>query len=236
MTLLTPVRAEAQAVIKGRVRAVQTGAPLGQAQVFLEDLPSLITTTNDSGLFRLKGIPLGVHPLRIRRIGFQGAVATLRVESPDSLILDLTLQAWVPELEPLFVEAIRYRSARMQEVEERRKIGLGRYILKRDLRDNEHRTLVELLREKGVEILYQPHGEALAIGSGSLSLSHSMTRCVMRVLLNGSELGAYGQDLSLYDVPLLGAVEIYKRPVDVPVQYAPTGTTCGAILLWTRDS
>ncbi len=225
----------AQAVVKGRVRAVQTLSPLAGAEVLLENLSRLVTT-DDSGLFRLADIPLGVHQFRVRRIGFEGAFASLRVEAADSVVLDLTLQAWVPELEPLFVTARGHRSAQIEEFEERRRIGMGRYLQPDDLRDNEHRTLADLVRERGIEVLYEPKGnQAIAIGIASPTLLSPTTRCQMRVLLNGVELPNQGTNLNLYPVSMLGAVEIYRRPAEAPIQYLPTGSTCGLILLWSRD-
>ena len=223
----------AQAVIKGRVRAAQTQVPLAHAEVLIENL-GLSTYTNDSGYFRLSGIPLGKHEFRARRIGFISAIAPLRVEAPDSLILELSLEAWVPELEPLFVSAPAPRSARIEEFEQRRKTGLGRYLTPADLRDNEHRTLADLIREKGVEVRNQGF-QAFAMGVGTPNLQNPGSRCVMKVFLDGLDLSALGNDLNQYPVSSLGAVEIYRRPVEAPIQYTPTGTMCGLILVWSRD-
>jgi hypothetical protein len=227
--------AAAQAVVKGRVRALQSLAPLVGAEVLLENLGRL-ATTNDSGLFRLADIPLGVHQFRVRRIGFLGAVASLRIEAPDSVVLDLTLEAWVQELEPLFVNARPRRSAQMEEFEERRRIGWGRYLVPDDLRDNEHRTLADLVRERGIEVLHEPFGNrAVAIGSASPTFQNPSTRCQMRLLLNGVELPGEGNNLNLYPVDMLGAVEIYRRAGEAPIQYLSGGSHCGLILLWSRD-
>jgi len=229
-----PGRLGAQAVIKGHVRAAQSQLPLGQAEVLIENL-GLRTMTGDSGFFRLSNIPLGNHEFRVRRIGFISAVAPLRVEAADSLILELSLEAWVPELEPIFATARPRRSARMEEFEQRRRSGLGRYLAPDQLRDNEHRSLADLLRELGVEVYHGDNNQTFAIGTESPTFLRASTRCVMGVWLDGIDLPGLGDDLNQYPVSMLGAVEVYRRPVEAPIQFTPTGTLCGILLLWSRE-
>ncbi|MDX2059159.1 MAG: carboxypeptidase-like regulatory domain-containing protein [Gemmatimonadales bacterium] len=231
---LAPAALPAQAVIKGQVRAAQTQVPLSHAEVLIENL-GLRATTGDSGQFRLSGIPLGRHEFRVRRIGFVSAVAPLRVEAVDSLILELSLEAWVPELETLFATAPLRRSARMEEFEGRRRSGLGRYLTPDQLRDNEHRSLADLMRELGIEVSLSFGNQAFAVGIGSPTLLSASTRCVMGVWLDGIDLPGLGDDLNQYPVSMLGAVEVYRRPVEAPIQFTPTGALCGVILLWSRE-
>lgn len=108
----------AQAVLKGRIRSAQSETPLALVEVLIDSL-KIRTWTNDSGSFRIADIPIGSHQLRVRRVGFEGAVATLKVESSDSLDIDLGLNPWVPELEEIYVRAPR-RSRMMQELAEKK--------------------------------------------------------------------------------------------------------------------
>lgn len=236
----------AQAVLKGRVRAVQSLAPLANAEVLIEDLAK-VATTNDSGHFRITGIPLGVHQFRVRRIGFQGAVASLRVEAADSVILDLTLEAWVPELEPMFVVAKRHVTPQMQLFEERRRIGLGRYLTSADLRENEHRRLDEVLRDRGVDTVYDPSShKAYSIGRASPTFEYPSTRCTMRLFIDGAPVT--DPDLLRIPMQMIEAVEVYKFAAAVPIEYSATSmprappifglpdtsASCGVVLIWSR--
>ena len=100
LAALASTSADAQAVLKGRIRAAQSQAPLALVEVLIDELKKR-EWTNDSGDFRISGLPIGTHELRIRRVGFESAVATLKIESADSLSIDLSLNAWVPELETI---------------------------------------------------------------------------------------------------------------------------------------
>ncbi len=243
----------AQAVLKGRIRAAQSQAPLAMVEVLIENL-KLREWTNDSGDFRIAGIPIGSHQLRVRRVGFEGAVATLTVESSDSLYIDLSLNAWIPELEPIYVRAPK-RSRVLTEIEERKRTGFGRFLLPEDLRDNEHRQLADLVRQLGVEVLVEPVGnKAFAIGNRTPTIANPSSKCTMTLYVN--DIRTQDPDLNRYQVSSLDAVEVYRRGSETPVRYTVTtppapdpnarpgsnvppeipGAACGVILLWVRGT
>ncbi|MBX3145638.1 MAG: carboxypeptidase regulatory-like domain-containing protein [Gemmatimonadales bacterium] len=241
----------AQAVLKGRIRAAQSETPLALVEVLIENLQKRVWT-NDSGDFRITGIPIGSHQLRVRRVGFEGAVATLTVKSTDSLDIDLALNAWVPELEPIYVRAPR-RSRRAAEIEAKQRSGFGRFLAPDDLRNNEHRQLFDLVRQLGIEVLTSPSGNnAYAIGNRTPTFANPSTRCRMSLWIN--DVRVEDPDLTRYRVSELEAVEIYRRASETPVRYSVTATesmtppispdaaptpggegVCGVIVLWTRE-
>ena len=166
-----------------------------------------------------------MHSLRVRRIGFKSAVTTLRVEAADSLDVEISMEAWVPELEPLYSVARPRQSARLEEFEQRRAHGVGQYIGADELRANEDRSLSALLHKRGIQVRTRGFAEELVGASG----------CVLKIVLDGVEIHSRGYDPTQHRVAELGAVEIYTHAGEVPVQFAVTSTTCGVILLWTRD-
>ncbi len=223
----------AQAVLKGRIRSAQSETPLALVEVLIDSL-KIRAWTNDSGDFRITDIPIGSHELRIRRIGFEGAVATLKVESSDSLDIDLGLTPWVPELETIYVRAPR-RSRVMQDLEEKRRRGFGRFLLPEEMRDNEHRSLMDLVRQMGVEVLVDPRGNvAVPMGRRTPTFSSTNTQCVMTLMVNGVRIN--DADLNKFQVSQLDGIEVYRRSSETPVQYTTTGDQCGVIILWTRGS
>ncbi|MHB1326851.1 MAG: carboxypeptidase regulatory-like domain-containing protein [Gemmatimonadales bacterium] len=225
----------AQAVIKGRISAAQSGSPLALVEVLIENL-KIRAWTNDSGEFRIANLPIGSHELRVRRVGFEGAVATLKVESADSLDIAVSLTAWIPELETIYVKAPR-RSRLMQELEEKRKTGFGRFLLPEEMRENEHRPLMDVVRQMGVEVLVDPKTNlAYAVGRKTPSISDSppTTMCVMTLMVNGVRVAH--PDLNKYQVSQFDGIELYRRISETPIQYTATGDQCGVLILWTRGT
>lgn len=248
---LLPLDTAAQAVLKGRIRAAQSHAPIALVEVLLDNL-RIRAWTNDSGDFRIANIPLGSHELRVRRVGFESAVATLTVKTSDSLLIDLYLNAWIPELETIYVRAPK-QSRFVNEMEERKRLGLGKFLLPDDLRENEHRLLSDLVRELGIEVQHTAMGnKAIAIGNRTPTISNSASKCIMRIYVNGNRVD--DEDLNRYRVSELDGVEVYRRTSETPVRYTMTavgtpqrprpgqstppdtgGEVCGVVVLWTRN-
>ncbi len=223
-------RLHAQAVVKGRVVADSTHLPLVGADVQIPELGRSTFTTTD-GTFRLDSIPLGLYTLRVRRIGFLPGVATLRVESADSLVVVLPLPALIPTLEPLLAQAKAVRS-RETEIADRHRIGGGRLIPYETIRQREYLRLPELLETTGVRFLTLG-AQRIPVSPRVKRLSTTgATACPMSVLLNGIEVP---QDLSQIPVAALGTIEVFKSPGETPVEYSGINRSCGVILLWTRD-
>ncbi len=212
----------AQAVLKGRIVASQSRHPLAGADVIIEDLKRVSTTT-DSGEFRLADIPLGVHALRVRRIGFKSAITSLRIEAADSLVVEIEMEAWVPELETIYVTAPRQHSGRLQEFERRREHGLGTFIADSVLRESDDKRLADLLRERGLRVEARGFREYVLATSG----------CRMQIVVDGIRIRDF--DLARYPVSDLGGIEIYRRAAEAPIEFTATGFTCGLVLIWTRD-
>jgi hypothetical protein len=235
--------AAAQAVVKGRIVTDAGGKPLDHAEVML-DGANRSATTNEDGRFRIGNIPIGVYTLYIRRIGFQPEMATLRIESADSVDLDLAMYAVVPQLEELIATGhVTGLSPSMAEFAERKRVlaGFGKFLGPDELRKGETLKLADLLQDQGVTIAKNNHGQAFAMGRGGLSLSSPESRCPMVLVWNGirfsftDSTSAAPLDLNNYSVSSLGAVEIYPRTVDAPIQYGGPTTPCGVIVLRSRE-
>jgi len=222
----------AQAVIKGRLLSQQARHPLGDAEVVLKELQRS-TATNDSGYFRLEEVPLGVHEVLFRRIGFAPAYATLRVEAADSVEVEILMEAVVPQLEEIIVTAPRVRSSRMTAFLDRMRTGQGKYLTPAKLRSREMDLLSDILRENGVRIALDRYQAEYALGR-----SGKGKPCPMRVVLDGLDLhGDSGRwpDLRRVDVRRLEAVEIYRSEALTPLEFGPPPPgTCGLLVLWTR--
>lgn len=224
--------ASAQAVVKGRVVADSTRRPLALTDVILEELKQLVTT-GDSGGFRFENIPEGVYTLRVRRIGFRTAFATLRIEAPDSVYVVLPLTAWIPQLEPILVQS-RMGTSRDLQIAERHREGFGTLIPHERLREQEYLRLEDLLRKYGVRIAYPPGSpRPIPVSPRARRLRPGgSTLCPMTTLLDGVEIY---DDLRFVTIQGLGAIEIFKSAASAPVQYSGLNRDCGVILLWTRD-
>jgi hypothetical protein len=108
----------------------------------------------------------------------------------------------------------------MQEFEDRRKMGFGKFILPEEMRRFDDRNIKDILIAHG--IVTNPHG---CHGS-------------VKVIVDGNPGTTQGaRELALRDNGSdFEAVEFYT-PSTAPLQFAGTNaqTLCGVVVLWTRE-
>jgi hypothetical protein len=91
-----------QPALKGRVVAVNTGAPVPGCSVFINNT-SKGTTTDQNGYFELNDLPRGGHELIVSSIGFETSVCSF-TDDQLPLQLKIVLQVKVKELQNVTVE------------------------------------------------------------------------------------------------------------------------------------
>jgi hypothetical protein len=229
--------------------------PVAGATVAFEAL-GLTTTTDADGHFQITGIRPGNQILIIRKVGLVEQKSVIAFRSDDSVVTNLILvrtQA-TQTLAAVKVEEPSIKDPKMQEFEDRRKLGFGKFIT-RDLIDkNQGLLLTDLLAMiYGPKVLHGNSGHAWAYeGSGATSflnngptldaldraLRASNGLCYTAVYVDGmvEYSGAYKQplfDLNSLRPESLAGVEYYRSGME-PIQYAALRDACGLLLLWTR--
>ncbi|HYT03612.1 MAG TPA: TonB-dependent receptor [Gemmatimonadales bacterium] len=106
LTVLIPGALGGQgAVVYGTVRD-SAGAPVPYAQVVVRDT-RLGSVTDETGRYRIAGVPPGRVVLRVSRLGYFSSADTLTVSAGDSLLVDFTLRAGAIFHEPVVVTAAK---------------------------------------------------------------------------------------------------------------------------------
>ena len=142
----------------------------------------------------------------------------------------LFLNAFAVRMADLVVEVRQTRRARnLTGFVERREKGFGTFFTPREIINRNPRLPSDLLRgEPGVSVGRIQYGRAEVFMGQGASLS-----CPPALYLDGMyQAGMQFDDLPRED---LGAVEIYKRDLETPMQFMRTSSTCGAIVVWTPD-
>ena len=91
-------------VIAGRVTDASAGTPVGGAMVTIEGT-TLTTVADDSGRYRLGGVPPGPQVIRVMRIGYAPLRYSLVVPATGNISVDLTLGKSALQLPGLVVTA-----------------------------------------------------------------------------------------------------------------------------------
>jgi protocatechuate 3,4-dioxygenase beta subunit len=240
------------ATLAGVVLTDSTRAPIADAEVVLSGL-SLRTRTNERGEFRIADIAPGTYQVTARRFGYGPLDASITFVGKQTVERRIFLTR-IAMLDTVNVKArAGIRGSGLASFEERRRLGLGKFIDSTELRKNEGRHLGDLLQSmQGVTLVAPPvcsisgksYPNCVLSGSARVAYSSRGRGCPMQVVLDGATLyrarqgdteWGYMFDLNNFlSVADIAGVEVYRSVAEVPPEYAGGASACGVLLLWTR--
>lgn len=234
VALVTMSRAaDAQALITGQVRDSAGNALVG-AQVLLQGT-SHEARTDSAGRYRISAEP-ETYSVLFRQLGYGPLTRRARLTRGGTTVVDAVLAVGdVPQLDTVEARAQRPRGFGRQGFQDRRTLGLGKFIDSTILRKSEARRLSEMLREYGVRMVSRD------MHNRKYFAVHPTKGCYMTVYLDGVALyrsGARGEippDFA-YELSIRSfeAIEIYRSLAELPMEFAGRDSECGVIALWTR--
>ncbi len=118
----------ATSLFTARILDARTEQPIAEASILLPGLER--TAKSDArGNLRLTQLPAGKHIALVRAVGYDSLLFAIDIAQSDTAEADLMLTPIAQQLGTVKVEATGgMRAARMAEYEERKKIGLGRFM------------------------------------------------------------------------------------------------------------
>ncbi len=231
-----PPPSEAQDAAGGRIGGTvadrRSGRPIRAASIRVraegsatED-PDWAGTSDENGRFRSVLLPFGEYEVTIEAPPFTALEGsfTLREAGP----VDLRAEMVGPEYELDPIIAVAGRESRLEAVGfyERREVGLGDF-LSRD-------ELLVLNPARVSDVFREMPGARVVPGSAGLNDQVRLRgNCIPIVVLDGLRLANPILLDNVFSVNDIEAVEVYQGAT-TPIQYTSI-TTCGVIMLWTRD-
>ena len=210
--------------------------------------------TGPNGRFRIVELPAAPYIVIVRRLGYRSLSSVVDVQRGDTVRLGFVLERAPTVLDTVQVTA-RYLSPRLQEFENRRKLGEGQFLNADEIYRRSAVTAGDLIRTfRGVSLQEFPGGGGtyqyfLVSLRGGLVMP-TPPQPGMNGLMNGGGQAAkcfiniFVDDVAMpppLDVdklpppPQIAAIEFYSGPATVPMVYRGFDSSCGAILIWTKD-
>ena len=216
----------------------QSGAPVDGAEVgdLLSKASALTTRT---GTVALSFLPDGESLIRIRKLGYQPVTLPVAISPADTTPLTVLLKVSAQVLPTVVTKdsAPRHIAPGLQAFEERRRMNVGGYFAGEDLlRKNDTKRITSIVRTFPGLVVACPSagpriGECFA---GSTRIARFVVGgCRMQFYIDGIIVD--DDDLEKLRVDQFAGVEYYPGGASVPPQYNKTGSSCGTLLLWTRD-
>lgn len=234
-----PVTTTGTARLSGAIHGTD-GRLLGQAQVALFGFPVSVRTSSD-GAYAITAVPAGSQTIEVRAVGFAPKRLTVALRTGEPRTLNVTLDKAAQTLASVNIVG---RGMRLDNTgfEDRRKMGLGRYIGPEEIeRLRVFDTSQLLWTMPGTRVVWDGSENVLkftrpavsGVGGGSFN-----DLCNPAVFVDG--FAVYDiNDVRPYDVR---GIEVYMDKSAAPAMYRTQSlkdgggrdTHCGVILVWTK--
>jgi hypothetical protein len=215
----------AKTVLRGTITGVLTGAagaPFRDARVILSD--SVETRSGADGHFTLRDVPAGTRQLDITAIGMAPIGLVVDVLPNDTAHVSTEIKK-VATLDPVKVKGVARLTAFYADLEARRKSGFG-YV----------HDSTQIGKAGTIATVFTDFPSAQVVrGRGSnfvVTFPAGSRRCTALVWIDGRR--ADFQMLAAFYPDDIALVEVYPERTAVPLQFVVSGTSCGAIVVWTK--
>jgi hypothetical protein len=203
------------------------GKPLEGAHVYL--VGSAVGARADSrGVFRLNGLPAGTQTVEVRQLSFAPKRYTVDLSPARESRLAAVMDTKAQVLGEITVEG--KPTSGIPGFDDRAKRGLGTFLTRDEIEKRQSVLTTDLFRTiPGLTVGFD--------GSNYVVQSSRGTGCQVQWYLDGSPFDNSQNDLDQMLRPDdIEAVEVYKSPSEVPVQFQGHNGSCGTILVWTKRS
>jgi hypothetical protein len=216
----------------------QSGEPIEGAEV-IDMLGKVTAKTTATGTVTLSYLPEGQTLIRIRKVGFDVQTMLVAISPEDTVPLTVLLKASGQVLPTVFTTDSSVRtviSPGLRDFETRRQRGGGYFVTEAELRKNDTKLMTSIVRTiAGAKVVCSRSGSACIAATtragGKTAFGGGV--CPVEVYVDG--ILSSDNDLQKMRVDQFAAVEFYAGAAQTPMQYAKTGSNCGAMLLWTRE-
>ncbi|HEY9514521.1 MAG TPA: carboxypeptidase regulatory-like domain-containing protein [Gemmatimonadaceae bacterium] len=217
------------AALAGTVKGTN-GQPLQGAQVLLLGT-QLATRANESGAFRLVGLPGGTQSIEVRQIGYAPRRYAIDLSSRRESRIDVVLEERAVVLEA--VEVAGRSGSNIPGFDERSKRAFGTFITSDDIEKRGSIRMTDLFRTiPGVQVVWNGSGYTVQMTRGS-----SAGYCPVQYYIDGAPfLASPDDDMDMMVQPTeIAGIEVYKGAGDTPMQFQGAGgASCGTIVIWTK--
>jgi len=238
--LLAAAPLSAQA-IRGRVLDAASGEPVALVAVqalSLEGRDMGRARTGADGTFNIQLRAPGTAHIQAARAGYRTTVTSdLPVNLRETVEVEVRIAASAVAMEPLRVtarvEPPHHRKLELNGFYDRERTGIGRYVRREDFENRSTTTMQQLLaRVPGAQTLYAGTKQYIFFPRNGAATPS----CLPRLWLDGVRVTYDAQNdiNSVVSPNQVEAVEVFRGPSEIPVQYNDNNSMCGVIVIWTR--
>jgi hypothetical protein len=230
-----PLAAQQRAgIFRGQVTD-SVGVPVPLAEIAILGT-GLRVVADSQGLFRISDVPVGLHPVIVRSIGWKPLFLFLRMGENEERIARIGLEPAPQQLPELIVEGGRFAkppeyafTRKYDGFFQRRRVRSGTFLTRNDYAFASAIHTGDLLR--GLP------GVRVSFGAGGTGVGFTSCRgfgAKVAVWIDGARVMADANTALGYLRPSdIEMIEVYRRVGQIPGEFLD-GDSCAAIVIWTR--
>jgi hypothetical protein len=223
--VLAPVWAQETAGVAGQLRDRGTREPVSNAAVTLLGKPPLLRS-DSAGRFSRTGLSPGTYVIQVRKLGYTPGSWIVEIAPNETLTVAIELDP-----EPVLLPEVAIVGQRKLELrglagfEIRRARGSGVFFSEAQILQREARLLSDILRSV--------NGVREVCRRGICRVRMARGECAPNFFVDGFP----ANNSTTLEMPVIGiiAVEIYRTTSETPPEFLRGATTCGSIVIWTRQ-
>lgn len=228
----------------GDVRDARTEAPVVAATISVVG-GTATTETNRRGSFVLSGVPVGVHELAVRHLGYAPLSHVVSVSRGITTEVEIGLVPDPVEMEPIVATAMRPRRLEVGGFYERKYwgelVGGGTFLTAADIERRGPVLISHMIAdEPGIRLgnCRLRRGSCMLLNARVAS-EFSPGGCPLSIYLDNTRVrGLGGRDGQSIDDLVrpheIAGVEIYRSAASLPGEFAGSDSQCGVIAIWTK--
>lgn len=218
--------------VVGTVLDIRSGTAVPVASIRLirdgEDRAHREATSARTGSFNLGTVPAGSYRIEASALGYRPVSESVEILALGAVELRIELVPEALELDPIVVTRASGGRLLRTGFHERRQTGLGTYLTREEVLQRANTGILsDVFRTlPGTRVVPTPFGQSPRV--------QLRGGCEPSVFVDGLRLMSgttVDEVLVAYDVE---AMEVYRGST-APAQFAGRGSSCGAIVVWTRE-
>lgn len=224
----------------GEVRDALTENPVAAAAVSVQGRAE-VTETNRMGRFILSGVPVGVHELSVRHLGYAPLSHEVTVSRGITTEVEVGLVPEPMEMAPIVATAARSRRLEVKGFYERKYWGElvsgGTFFTAADIERRNPVLISHMIADApGIRLECGLRRTKCRLVNARGTSGFEPGGCVMGIVLDGTRLRVrQGDTIDDFVKPVeIAGLEIYRGPASLPGEFSGSDSGCGGVVIWTK--
>lgn len=216
----------------GTVTGIVLGSddrPLANARVMIGEQSEV--RTGADGRFVARQVPIGTQQVEVTAIGMEPVTEVAQVKPNEAIDLRLSVRK-AAALDTMRVTGVSRKQILPREIAVRQRLGFGHLMDSTQFEKASMSVMAALTDMPGVRIKNLDPGKA--IPRYIVTFTSGTDVCVANLLVDRAAFPP--ESINMFRPGDIGAIEVYARASEVPLDLSIKNRGCGVVAIWTKNA